>query len=110
MYQRGFFRIPWAKGNRVKSFRDLRFVRIARAQTANNLAEPPLATSVMRSSTFLGGPTGGASKKGTVIILTVKMEWWKPMIVGSAPLGCNANPLTGYILASFGPCIGRQKN
>ena len=32
------------------------------------------------------------------------------MFVGSAPLGCNANPLTGYILASFGPCIGLQKN
>ena len=61
-------------------------------------------------SSVLGGPTGGASKKGTVRILTVKMEWWKPMFVGSAPLGCNANPLTGYILASFGPFIGRQKS
>ena len=32
------------------------------------------------------------------------------MFVGSAPLGCNANPLTGYILASFGTFIGPQKN
>ena len=32
------------------------------------------------------------------------------MFVGSAPLRCNTNPLTVYILASFGPCIGRQKN
>ena len=32
------------------------------------------------------------------------------MFVGSASLGCNANPLTGHILASFGPFILGAKN
>ena len=31
------------------------------------------------------------------------------MFVGSVSLGCNANPLTGHILASFSPCIVGQK-
>ena len=32
------------------------------------------------------------------------------MFVGSAHLECNANPLTGYILGTFGPFAGSKKH
>ena len=59
--------------------------------------------------TVLGGPTGGAHKRGTVRIPTVKMEWWNPMFVGSALPHGDGTPRVHHILLLSGPKTGRKK-